>query len=190
MRTSVGMSIFLPTFRTGMAFHSMSCLMVLLPIPVYSAASSTVIASLLPFMQPREIRGRVHWQIFTKAYADDGVLSSRVTKGKFIEEANMKEPLQPLFFVCSKQDGELLTTQSLKYCNKVLQKEVCGLEHFHFHALRHTYASTLVNHGANLKDVQMLLGHSDIKITLNTYSHVDDESRRKAVDIFEKAVTG
>lgn len=142
------------------------------------------------FMQPREIRGRVHWQIFTKAYADDGVLSSRVTKGKFIEEANMKEPLQPLFFVCSKQDGELLTTQSLKYCNKVLQKEVCGLEHFHFHALRHTYASTLVNHGANLKDVQMLLGHSDIKITLNTYSHVDDESRRKAVDIFEKAVIG
>ena len=102
----------------------------------------------------------------------------------------MKEPLQPLFFVCSKQDGELLTTQSLKYCNKVLQKEVCGLEQFHFHALRHTYASTLVNHGANLKDVQMLLGHSDIKITLNTYSHVDDESRRKAVDIFEKAVTG
>ena len=65
-----------------------------------------------------------------RAYADDGVLSSRVTKGKFIEEANMKEPLQPLFFVCSKQDGELLTTQSLKYCNKVLQKEVCGLEHF------------------------------------------------------------
>jgi len=141
------------------------------------------------FMQSKEIQGRTHWQIFTKAYTDNGVLSSRVTKGKFIEDADENSPLHPLFFVCSKPDGELLTTQTLKYCNKIVQKNLPELSHFHFHCLRHTYASTLVNYGANFKDVQMLLGHSDIKITMNTYSHVNNESRKKAINIFEAAVT-
>lgn len=63
------------------------------------------------------------------------------------------------------------------------------ISHFHFHCLRHTYASTLVLNGANIKDVQSLLGHSDIKITLNTYSHVTEKSRKKAVNIFENAIS-
>ena len=41
---------------------------------------------------------------------------------------------------------------------------------------------------ANFKDVQALMGHSDISITLNIYSHVNPETQRKAVDIFERAV--
>lgn len=141
------------------------------------------------FMQATEIQGRTHWQIFTQVHTDNGILGSRVTKGKFMEDADASKPLQPLFFVCSKPDGELLTTQSLRYCNKVVQKNLPEIGHFHFHCLRHTYASILVNHGANLKDVQMLLGHSDIKITMNTYSHVSDDSRKKAASIFEEAIT-
>lgn len=141
------------------------------------------------FMQAREIQGRTHWQIFTQAHTDNGILGSRVTKGKFLEDADTSKPLQPLSFVCSKPDGELLTTQSLRYCNKVVQKNLPEIGHFHFHCLRHTYASTLVNHGANLKDIQMLLGHSDIKITMNTYTHVNNDSRKKAANIFEAAIT-
>ncbi|MFR8314677.1 tyrosine-type recombinase/integrase [Eubacterium ventriosum] len=55
--------------------------------------------------------------------------------------------------------------------------------------MRHTYASTLVLNGANVKDVQALLGHSDVKITLNTYSHVTEKSRKKAINIFENAIS-
>jgi site-specific recombinase XerD len=62
--------------------------------------------------------------------------------------------------------------------------------HFHFHCLRHTYATTLVTAGANVKEVQELLGHSDIKITLNTYSHVTRQTRKRAVGIFENAIHG
>lgn len=140
------------------------------------------------FYQSKEIKGRQHVQIFTQIHEDIKVLSSRSSKGKFIEEANPKEPLMPISFVCSKPDGELLTTQTLKYLNKVVQKELPEISHFHFHCLRHSYASTLVNNGANFKDVQELMGHSDIKITLNTYSHVTPHSRKKAVGIFESAI--
>ena len=84
--------------------------------------------------------------------------------------------------------GELLTTQTLKWCNKIVHQELPELEHFHFHEFRHTYASTLVLNGADIKDVQELLGHSDIRITLNTYAHTTSQSRKSAVAIFENAI--
>jgi integrase len=41
-----------------------------------------------------------------------------------------------------------------------------------FHDLRHTCATLLLKQGVNPKFVQELLGHADISLTLNTYSHV------------------
>ena len=140
------------------------------------------------FYQINEIRGRQHCQIFTELDPSVRILSSRCTKGKFLEEAAKDQPLNPLHFVCSKPDGEMLTTQSLKWLNKLIKKELPAIGHFHFHCLRHTYATTLIANGANFKDVQALLGHSDISITLNIYAHVNPETQRRAVDIFEHAI--
>jgi integrase len=48
-----------------------------------------------------------------------------------------------------------------------------GLPHtVRFHDLRHTCASLLVSKGVYPKLVQELLGHSNVSITLDTYSHV------------------
>jgi len=44
--------------------------------------------------------------------------------------------------------------------------------HVRFHDLRHTCATLLLKQGVNPKFVQELLGHADISLTLNTYSHV------------------
>ncbi|MEG2777634.1 MAG: site-specific integrase [Cellulosilyticaceae bacterium] len=41
-----------------------------------------------------------------------------------------------------------------------------------FHSLRHTYATMLFEKGVSPKQVQTLLGHSDIATTLNIYTHV------------------
>jgi integrase len=41
-----------------------------------------------------------------------------------------------------------------------------------FHDLRHTCATLLLRQGVNPKFVQELLGHADISLTLNVYSHV------------------
>jgi integrase len=43
---------------------------------------------------------------------------------------------------------------------------------FCFHDLRHTWATLLLRQGVNPKFVQELLGHADISLTLNIYSHV------------------
>ena len=43
-----------------------------------------------------------------------------------------------------------------------------------FHELRHSCASLLLSMGMTLKDVQEWLGHSDIKMTANIYSHLDN----------------
>ncbi|WP_227551444.1 site-specific integrase [Metabacillus sediminilitoris] len=40
------------------------------------------------------------------------------------------------------------------------------------HGLRHTHASLLFEAGANIKEVQERLGHSDIQMTMNDYTHV------------------
>jgi integrase len=47
-----------------------------------------------------------------------------------------------------------------------------GLPHLRFHDLRHTCATLMLCEGVHIKIVQELLGHADVTITLNTYSHV------------------
>jgi len=41
-----------------------------------------------------------------------------------------------------------------------------------FHDLRHTVATLMLSHNINPKVVKEILGHSDIRVTLDTYSHV------------------
>jgi integrase len=47
-----------------------------------------------------------------------------------------------------------------------------GLPHIRFHDLRHTCATLMLCEGVHIKIVQELLGHADVTITLNTYSHL------------------
>jgi len=49
-----------------------------------------------------------------------------------------------------------------------------------FHDLRHTHATLLLLQGIDLKTIQHRLGHSDISMTMNTYTHVLDELDRTA----------
>ena len=44
------------------------------------------------------------------------------------------------------------------------------------HQLRHTYCTTLILGGANIKRVQYLMGHADIRVTLEIYSHLVENS--------------
>ena len=55
-----------------------------------------------------------------------------------------------------------------------------GISDFRFHDLRHTFASHLVMNGVNIRTVQQLLGHKDIKMTMR-YSHLSRDFVQEAV---------
>lgn len=49
--------------------------------------------------------------------------------------------------------------------------------HTHPHQLRHTYATKLFECGLDIKDIQSVMGHADVGITLRTYTHYRAEVR-------------
>lgn len=64
-----------------------------------------------------------------------------------------------------------------------------GIRDFHFHDLRHTFASHLVMAGIDITTVKELLGHKTLTMTLR-YSHLAPAHKVKAVDILDNAMNG
>lgn len=58
--------------------------------------------------------------------------------------------------------------------------KAAGLPRQRFHDLRHAAASLLLAQGVNPRVVMEILGHSQISLTLNTYSHVIPSLQREA----------
>ena len=58
------------------------------------------------------------------------------------------------------------------------------------HVCRHTYYSNMAKSGMNPKTLQYLMGHSDISVTMNVYTHIgfdDAEEELKRMEEFRKA---
>ena len=66
----------------------------------------------------------------------------------------------------------------------ILQR--AGLRRVGLHALRHTYASMLINQGENVKYVSKQLGHSSVQLTIDLYSHLFRETSTAAMRRLEK----
>jgi len=58
-----------------------------------------------------------------------------------------------------------------------------------FHALRHTTASWLIQSGADIKTVQTIMRHSDIKLTIDRYGHLFPGAEDDAVSRLRSAFT-
>ncbi len=65
------------------------------------------------------------------------------------------------------------------------QLKRAGAPHMRFHDLRHGAASLLLTQGVSARAVMDVLGHSQITLTLGTYSHIINEVRRDAADKME-----
>jgi integrase len=59
---------------------------------------------------------------------------------------------------------------------------------FRFHDLRHTCATLLLRQGVHVKFVQELLGHGDVSLPLNAYSHVLPDMGDAAAGAMDEAL--
>lgn len=64
-----------------------------------------------------------------------------------------------------------------------------AVDDFTFHDLRHTFASTLIMHGVDIRTVQILLGHKTITMTVR-YSHLSPNHLRAAVEVLDRTSDG
>jgi len=60
--------------------------------------------------------------------------------------------------------------------------EEAGVQEKNFHTLRHTFATNCVEGGMDVKSLSEMLGHSDVRITLNRYVHPSMDVKRKYMD--------
>ncbi len=63
--------------------------------------------------------------------------------------------------------------------------ERAEIENFHFHDLRHTFASRLVMAGIDLRTVQVLMGHKTINMTIR-YAHLAPEHLKRAIEVLDR----
>jgi len=95
--------------------------------------------------------------------------------------------LQEDDLVFSKPDGKLLDPSTITHTFKKILKRA-GLPTLRFHDLRHTHASLMLKQGIHPKIVSERLGHSNIGITLDTYSHVMPGLQEAAALRFEEGL--
>ena len=93
-------------------------------------------------------------------------------------------------------EGIVFTPFTTKYAYACLLRKrlqshfkTAGVPDISFHGFRHTHATIMLYAGIEAKDLQYRLGHSNISMTLNTYVHATKEGAKKAVSIFESAIS-
>lgn len=97
-----------------------------------------------------------------------------------IQEHN-KHPDIPYLFP-SPITGKLYHPDSVVNLHKKILKDA-GLPHIRFHDLQHTFATTALQNGVDVKTVSSMLGHFDAGFTLRTYTHATRQKQDEAAQI-------
>lgn len=89
-----------------------------------------------------------------------------------------KHPDNPYMFPSPVTGGMYYPDAISRLHTKILAS--AGLEHIRFHDLRHTFASTALQNGVDIRTVSSMLGHADPGFTLRTYTHTMNRVQEQA----------
>ncbi|MER2057219.1 MAG: site-specific integrase [Niallia sp.] len=107
-------------------------------------------------------RNQQYKKLFKKEYQDNGLIFCK-ENGSIFRPTNLNRPFR-------------------KIC------KLAGVPEIRIHDLRHTHATILLELKVNPKLVADRLGHSSIKMTLDTYSHSSISMQSNVAELFEKRV--
>lgn len=88
----------------------------------------------------------------------------------------LKSKRHPYLIVNMK--GDPITERGVRYLLNDVVERTAGVTEIHPHKLRHTFATHLLNQGADIRTVQSLLGHVNLSTT-GKYTHVSNQQLRK-----------
>ncbi len=125
-------------------------------------------------------KGNKQRKVYFAAEARKALSEYLTDRKKVLEENHIEKQPAELFI---NQNGGALTTGGLRY----ILNRYSGVEgtnhHINPHAFRHTFATTLLGNGADVRMVQEMLGHSSISTT-QRYTHITTEN---LIETYKKA---
>lgn len=86
-------------------------------------------------------------------------------------------------FCFSSKAGTPIEKRNIRRALELVVERANIQTHVTMHVLRHTFATRLLERGANIKAVSEILGHKNIQITLDTYSHVLDDFKSDTIKL-------
>lgn len=98
------------------------------------------------------------------------------------QKFNTKTTKKQLVFT-NRNNDFIQPVQTQKWLQQIFNK--FDLPKITTHGLRHTHCSLLFEAGASIKEVQERLGHTDVKTTMDIYTHVTKKTKASTIDKFE-----
>ena len=69
--------------------------------------------------------------------------------------------------------------------SKGMVNGLSAFPHVHSHMLRHTFATRMREAGADIKATADIMGHTEVELTLNTYTDATDEFKKKEIALID-----
>jgi integrase len=84
-------------------------------------------------------------------------------------------------FIVNSDTDKIIDTRYLRQKFKIVLKKL-GIPDATFHTLRHSFATNCIASGVDVKTTSVMLGHSDVKMTLDVYAHPTSEQKKSAIN--------
>lgn len=133
--------------------------------------------------QATTVKGQIHISApKTKSSIRTVILPSDIVK--ILAEYKKKVNSRWMFPSPVKVDAPRHPSAVRKILDRLLERAEC--KHIRFHDLRHTFATTALANGMDVKTLSAIIGHISSETTLNIYTHITDNMQRSAANKIEQ----